>query len=118
MMKSLPIPREEQLEALASGLGQVYRLLRDYLGDLNQVPDYRRYITITKDELAVYLSHHIALAEQHLKQPTDPMFHESPVLERIDDGYRVYEIDHGQPRFTREFSSLAEAAAEYLMLGW
>ena len=118
MSKLLPIPEQEQLQALASGLKEVYRLLADYLGNLNIVPDFRRHITVSKKQLADYLRHHPELANQHVSQPSDPKYHESPVLERTDGKYRVYEVDHDQPWDVREFSELADAAAEYLMWGW
>jgi hypothetical protein len=118
MNKQLPIPEEEQLQALACGLDDVYRLLADYLGDLNGHPDFRRHITVTKARLAEYLRIHPELANRHISQPSDPKFHESPVLERADGKYRVYEVDHDRPWGVKVFSELAEAAAEYLMWRW
>lgn len=117
-MKTLPIPEQEQLQALASGLKEVYRLLAEYVGDLNKVPNFRQHITVTKAQLVEYLRRQPQLAAQHVSQPTDPKHHEFPVLERIDGKYRVYEIDHDHPRYIREFTDLPEAAAEYLMWGW
>jgi predicted metal-dependent enzyme (double-stranded beta helix superfamily) len=117
-MKSLPIPEQEQLQALASGLKDVYRLLAEYVGDLNKVPNIRKHITITKTQLAEYLRQQPQLAEQHVARPSDPKYHESLVLERTEGKYRVYEIDHGQPRYVSEFADLANAAAEYLMWRW
>lgn len=117
-MKSLPIPEQEQLQALASGLKDVYRLLAEYVGDLNKVPKFRQHITVTKAQLAEFLRREPHLAEQHVSRPSDPKHHEFPVLERIDGKYRVYEIDHDQPRYVKEFADLADAAAEYLMWGW
>jgi len=117
-MKSLPIPEEEQLQALSGGLKDVYRLLTEYLGDLNRAPNFRQYVTVSKNQLAEYLRHHPELAQRHVSHSFDPKHHEFPVLERTDGKYRVYEIDHGQPRYLREFADLADAAAEYLMWGW
>ena len=117
-MKSLPIPEQEQLQALASGLKDVYCLLAEYVGDLNKVPNFRQHITVTKTQLAEYLRLQPQLAEQHVAQPSAPKYHESPVLEHSEGKYRVYEIDHGQPRYVSEFANLADAAAEYLMWGW
>jgi hypothetical protein len=118
MSKSLPIPAHEQLQALAGGLGDVYRLLSEYLGDLNTVPNFRQYITITKSQLAEYLRSRPELAEKHVARASDAKYHESPVLERVNGGYRVYEVDHGQARYVQEFADLADATAEYLMWGW
>ena len=115
MSKPLPIPEQEQLEALATGLKEVYRLLTEYLGDLNKIPDFKKYITVTKEQLANYLRREPGLAERHVSAPSDPKYHESPVLERASGKYRVYEVDHGNPRDVREFSDLADAASEYLM---
>jgi hypothetical protein len=117
-MKSLPIPEEEQLQALSGGLKEVYRLLTEYLGDLNKAPNFRQHITVTKVQLAEYLRHHPELAQRHVSQPSDLKYHELPVLERANGNYRVYEVDHRQARYVREFESLADAAAEYLMWGW
>jgi hypothetical protein len=118
MKKLLPIPKADQLQAFAGGLAQVYRLLKEYLGDLKHAGDLRLYITITKDELASFLAVHVELAGQHLSSSEDPKYHESPVLERIVGGYRVYEVDHGRARDIHDFPDLANAAAEYLMWNW
>jgi hypothetical protein len=116
-MKLLPIPETEQLAALTSGLPAVYRLLSEYLGDLNNVPNFRRHITVTKGKLADYLRQHPGLAMQHVSSPDAPKFHEAQVLERSNGGYRVYTVDHGKPWDVAEFQQLADAAAEYLMRG-
>lgn len=118
MSKSFLIPESKQLEALASGLRDVYRLLAEYLGDLNSVPDFKRHITVTRKQLADYLRSHPELAELHISDNRAAKFHEGPVLERVDGKYRVYESDHGRPWNTKEFNQLAEAAATYLMWGW
>jgi hypothetical protein len=118
MSKSLPIPVDEQLEAVAGGLRDVYRLLGEYLGDLNSVPNFRQYITITKSQRAGYLRARPELSEKHVARASDARYHESPVLEWVNGRYRVYEIDHGQPRYMTKFANLADAAAEYLMWGW
>ncbi len=118
MSKPLPIPEQEQLQALASGLNDVYRLLAEYVGDLNKVPNFRQHITVTKAQLAGYLRWEPQLAERHISQPSAPKYHECPVLERTDGKYRVYEIYRGETRYAKEFEELADAAAEYLMWGW
>ena len=118
MNKSLPIPKQDQLQALSFGLKEVYRLLSEYHGDLNRAPDFRQYITVTKEELADYLRSHLQVAERHISQPSAPKCHEFPVLERVDGKFRVYEVYRGESRYEREFEDLAEAAAEYLMWGW
>jgi len=118
MNKPLPIPEQKQLQALAIGLKEVYVLLSDYLGDLNKVPDLQSHITVTKAQLAEYLRRHPELAAQHVSHPSDPKYHESPVLERVDGNYRVYEVYHGEARYATEFAELTDAAAEYLMWGW
>ncbi len=118
MSKPLPIPEQEQLQALASGLKEVYRLLGEYVGDLNKVPNFRQHITVTKAQLAEYLRRQPQLAEQHVSQPSDPKYHECPVLQSTDGKYRVYEVYRGEARYAKEFVDLADAAAEYLMWGW
>lgn len=118
MNKPLPIPEQEQFQALASGLKEVYRLLTEYLGDLNKAPDFRQYITVSRAQLAGYLRCHRELAVRHVSKPSDTKYHESPVLEDVGDKFRVYEIDHDRPWNVKEFADLADAAAEYLMWGW
>jgi hypothetical protein len=115
MNKSLPIPKEEQLGALASGLKDVYRLLGEYLGDLNKVPNSRRHITVTKDQLADYLRCRPELANQHVSQPSDLKRSETPILEYADGKYRVYVFYQGRILDEKYFSDLTDAAAEYLM---
>jgi hypothetical protein len=118
MSKSLPIPEQEQLQAVSGGLKEVYQLLAEYLGDLDEAPAFRQHITVTKKQLAEYLRRNPELATQHVSQPSDLQYHESPVLEHIKDKYRVYEIYRGEARYPMEFGDLADAAAEYLMWGW
>jgi hypothetical protein len=118
MTKPLPIPEQLQLQALATGLREVYILLADYLGDLNKAPDFRQYITVTKAQLSDYLRHHPELAERHIAAPDAPRRDDTPVLERANDKYVVFEMDHHAARYRREFEELADAAAEYLMWGW
>ena len=119
MKKLLPISEEEQLEALAGGLKEVWALLSKYLGDINKIPNSWKHITVTRSRLAEYLRLHPELAAQHISKPSDPKYHECPVLERMDDGiYRVYEMDHDKKCSIQEFSNLADAAAKYLMWGF
>jgi hypothetical protein len=118
MSKPLPIPEQEQLRALALGLKEVYRLLAEYVGDLNKAPNFRQHITVTKAQLTEYLRRQPQLAERHVSQPAEPKYHEFPVLERTEGKYRVYEIYRGEARYVKEFGDLADAAAEYLMWGW
>lgn len=118
-MKPLPIPEQEQLKAFASGLKEVYRLLSEYLGDLNYAPDFRKFITISRNQLAEYLKLHPELIYPHISGSVKQKLHEFPVLEKMKDGkYRVYEIDHGKPWNVQEFTELTHAAATYLMWGW
>ncbi len=118
MKKTLPIPEQEQFQALASGLKEVYSLLTEYLGDLNNAPDFRQYITVSRAQLAGYLRCHPELAERHISKPSSSRYHESPVLERTGGKFLVYEIDHGRPWNMKEFMDMADATAEYLMWGW
>ena len=116
-MKTLPIPKNEQLEALAMGLASTYKLLSSYLGDLNQYPNFWKHITITKKELADFLRKNQTLAYQHVHKDGDPKYHESPILEACGRSYRVYEMDHTNPRDIRKFDDIADAAAAYLLWG-
>ncbi len=113
-----PIPKEEQLQALASGLATFYGLVRRYLGRQVNAAEYRENLTINKQELTAYLANHIELAKQHISAPTDPKYHESPVLEKTATGFRVYTVDHGRAVDIHEFSDLAAAAATYLLANW
>jgi hypothetical protein len=54
--RRLPIPEDEQFRALALGLRQTFALIEEYVGDLNRAGDFRCYITVTRDELAVIWS--------------------------------------------------------------
>jgi hypothetical protein len=117
-MKPLPIPEEEQLQALCGGLKDTYQLLTEYLGDLNKALDFRQYITVSRAQPAEYVRRHPERAERHVSESMDPKSPEFPVLERVDGKYRVYEIDRGQRRYVMEFVDLADAVAEYLMWGW
>lgn len=115
-MKSLPIPEDEQLQALADGMKAVYQLLTQYLGDLTTTPlDFRKQITVNRTQLAEYLRRHPELAARHVSKPPVRHYHEFPVLEFAKGKYRVSEVVSGKELYAREFAELADAAAEYLM---
>ena len=116
--RHLPIPKDEQLRALAEGNNAEYRLLSEFFEQLNNITEARRHITVTKAELVEFLQMHPDLAERHVSRECDPKVHEFPVLERFGVNYRVYEVDHNEAKYVKEFSNLPEAAAEYLMWGW
>lgn len=116
MSKPLPIPEEEQLQALASGLRSLYALLRSYVGDLNQVPEWRKLVTIDRDRLAGYLSRHRELASKHVssEKSLEKMHDMSALVERSGK-WVVCWIDHGRIVEEQVYDRLEVAAANHLM---
>jgi len=118
-MKTLPIPEEEQLQALAEGLKDVYRLLREYLGDLNKVPNFGQHITVSKLNLINYLRHHPEKVQKHVILAADiTKLHDIPALFFDNGKWIVCWTDHGTPVGITYFDDLPEAAANYLMAYW
>lgn len=109
------LPEQEQLHALAMGRREVFRLLESHVGDLDKAGDFRRFITVREGQLKEYLERNPDLAKQHISSPSTPRYHEFPVLEQTEHGYRVYEVDHGNARNVQEFNDLPDAAATFLL---
>lgn len=117
-MNKISIPKDEQFTALAKGLPSVYRLLESYVGNLENVPNFRSYITVTRGELSEFLEKNIKLAEQHIATPGAAHVDEFPVLDRSHTSFVVYEPYRGEKRYEKSFDRLPDAAAEFLMWGW
>jgi hypothetical protein len=115
MVIPISIPKQEQLEALASGLREVYELLEKYLGDIRKVPNYWNYINVNKAELADYLRSNSELISSHIYKSGDPIYHDFPVLQKKGNSYCVCVYLHGNLHSEACFDDLAEAAADYLM---
>ena len=114
-LKKINIPEEEQLQAIAQGLPSFYILLQRYLDDLNNSGDLRMYITVTRKKLIDYLRIRPELMKKHLHKDGEPRYHEYFVLEYDGVKYRVYWMNHDEPREIQEYEDFAEATADYLM---
>lgn len=118
MIQKATIPKDEQLEALANGLQQFYRLIEKYTGGAIQT-DFRQFATVTKAELTEYLRRDEALAKQHVMSEEEALrLHDHPVLLADNDKWMVCWIDRGTKTNIVYYDNLPEATANFLMAYW
>ena len=113
-MKSLPVPKSEQINAMLNGT--IFDLLRDYTDNPKSV-DFRKFLTITRQDLTDYLTAHRDEAEAYFqKQLVFQGTHDVERLFQQGSEYVVVSMDHGQRKCPRPFHSLAEAVAEQVLV--
>ncbi len=114
-MKSLPIPKSDQIAALLEG--RMHQLLKEYVAE--SVYDCRPYVTVKRPEIVEYLRAHPEAAVASFnrnKEQRKHVFHDIAKMEEFGEAYRVYWLDHGKPRSIHTFPSLAEALAEFVLV--
>lgn len=117
MKRQLPIPWEEQLQAVALGVGAIHMLIEEFV-EKNQPYDPHKYITVNRDQLAAYFREHPQIAEKHLLKSAQRPYHDMPVLESLNGKYRVAWMHHGEAKDVKNFDNLFDAATEYIMYSW
>lgn len=117
MIKKVNIPKDEQIEALANGIQQFYRLIEKYTGEPIK-SDFRQFATVTKTELTEYLRKNESLAEKHVMEEEALRLHDHPVLVANDDKWTVCWMDQGTKTNIFHYDNLPEAAANFLMAYW
>ena len=116
MTKENPnIPEEEQLKAVCQGIPEFYNLLKRYTGKSAGHDNFRHFITITRNDLISYIRKHPQILKNHLHKKGEPKYHEQIILEYNENVFRVYEMDHDEPKDIKEYSDFAEATADYLI---
>jgi len=118
MIENIVIPKEEQILALANGLTSVYALIKRYTGQ-PIMSDFRRFITISKNDLINFLTIHPEYSYKHIKTDDEAeRMHDLPVLLSQNDQWIVCWMDHGRKTEINIYNNLPEAAANYLMAYW
>ena len=118
MNMSSPIPKDEQLRALASGLTAFCHLIEEHTGSPIK-GDFRQYASVTKAELTEYLRHNPEMARKHLISEDEALqLHDHPVLLADADEWLVCWMDHGRKTNKSYFNDIHEAAANFLMAYW
>ncbi|HEX5473768.1 MAG TPA: hypothetical protein VFX12_03815 [Vicinamibacterales bacterium] len=101
----------EQVEAIVNGT--IGKLLRQYYPALE---DYRKAITVTREDLESYLLGHPAITGSLLsRRLAQEPIHEQILIIETAHGYEVGESDHGTPIFLKPFSSREKALADVLL---
>jgi hypothetical protein len=112
------IPKNEQLQALANGLPAFYRLIEKHTGQPVK-DDFRRFASVSKNELATYLSTMPNLAEKHVMSENDTLLlNDHPILITQGDKWVVCWIHQGRKTDEVTFDDLSRAAAHFLMAYW
>ena len=115
-MKSLPIPDDDQIGALLDG--SIYDLLCTYVENPPRY-DFRTFLTINRQTLVDFLLGNPAKAAAYFqKQKRVQTTHDAEVIREQDGEYVVASMDHGTARSVRRFKSLAEAAAEHVLVSY
>src|SRR5262245_10962980 len=112
-MKPIVIPKARQLEAIANG--SFMHVLAEYVPDPTVV-DIREYISITRDDLRIYLRDNPHLLHFILvRAQCDSLSHDRFCIEHEKGTYSLYWLDHGSKRFGRPYETLEAVVTEYLL---
>lgn len=113
-MKSLPIAQDEQIESML--FGNFFDLLHDY-GQDPWSGDFRRFITISRQQLIDYLRLHPEMTVAYLdKWSAATATHDVAVISEDGAEYIVAWMDHGRARSPHRFRDVAEAVAEHVLV--
>ena len=113
-MITLPIPKEDQIRAMLDG--RTFDLLRDY--DINpERVDFRKFITVQRQNLIDFLSIHPDAAEDYFrKHSITEATHDVGKIWQDGSGFMTAWMDHGRPRSIWRFETLSEAIAEHVLI--
>jgi hypothetical protein len=113
-MKSLPIPKTDQIAAMLDG--SFPELLRQYIDYPNSV-ELGKFITVKREELLDWLLAHPDVCDSYIQKQSE--FTASHDVEKIIEepsGYVVVSMYRGEQRSPRRFKILADAVAEHVLL--
>jgi len=115
-MNSPVIPYEEQVNAVATL--SVHELLKKYVKDerYRLVPGL--YLKIEKNDLIAYFKKKPSVALDHLtncQKNRDKLFTDTNILLQEEGKFIVAGLDHGRLVGRKEFQTLEEACAEYVL---
>jgi hypothetical protein len=108
------IPESDQIGAMLDG--SVYKLISDYIPNPSQY-NLKQYLTISRRTLVRFLTENTGKAQAYFEEHTmtSPL-HDVEQIWKEGSKYFVATMDHGKPRFVRQFATLAEAVAEHLLV--
>jgi hypothetical protein len=113
-MTGISIPENEQINAMLNG--SIYDLLGHYISDPRSI-DFRKYITVGRQQLVEFLQVHTDIADVYLRmQLSMDGNHDVERVFRQGSGYVVASMLHGEARWPRYFESAAEAAAQHVLM--
>jgi hypothetical protein len=115
-MDPLPVSKADQINAMLNGT--LFHLLGRYVDDPLRT-DFRKLITVERADIVAYLREHPQAAETYFQwQLINSPNHDVETILRRKNGYVVVTMFHGEERFPRQFSSIAEAVAEHVLLNF
>jgi hypothetical protein len=110
------IPYEEQIEAIAKL--KAHEMLAKYISDERYRLDPRPYVKVKRKDLVAYFRNNLQIATNHLsrcQQNRSKTVHDTHVLLEEDNRVVVAGIDHGRFFARKEFDTLEDACAEYVL---
>jgi|GEM_PF-1529394 len=111
--QSISIPKNDQIQAMLEG--RTYELISPHLIDAGA--DFRKYLTVTRPDVTAFVQEHPDLAEIYFaKQSERKDMLEMNKLRKQGAYYQVLWVDHGKIRSQKQFSSLAEAVVEHVLI--
>jgi hypothetical protein len=117
-MKSLPIPEIEQMSAM---LGNSFdNLLSNYVENPPKW-DFRKFITVNRQKLIEFLVANPEKAKAYFQQQMEVKSKATHDVAKIwleGNNYFVAWMDHGRARNPKQFKTIAEAAAEIVLVNY
>lgn len=111
-MKELPIPKEEQVNAMLEG--RIYDLLREYYPIAGT--DFRPCITVSRLDIESLLRQNPSKADEYFDLHGNKGVPRENVLEGEGGRYRVLWIDQGKIREQKEFADIVSAVTEHVLV--
>ncbi|HTV48061.1 MAG TPA: hypothetical protein VMG59_06415 [Phycisphaerae bacterium] len=113
-MKSLPIDKYEQIEAMLAG--RFFDVVQEH-GQDPRKGDFRRFISVDRQQIIDYLRLHSGRAMEYFEKYSAVRgTHDVAVIFKDGAEYVVAWMDRGHPRDVRRFSDIAEADAEHMLI--
>jgi hypothetical protein len=110
----MQIPNENQIRAMLDG--RVFDLLRDYGVEPERI-DFRRLITVRRQDLIDFLSTHSDVAEDYIrKHSLVAATHDVGKIWQEGSEYLTAWLDHGKVLSPHRFKTLGEAVAEHVLV--
>jgi len=113
-MKQLPIDKDEQIESMLAG--SFFDVIQEH-GQDPRKGDFRRFITVDRQQIIDYLRLHPDRATEYFKKYSAVRgANDIAVISKDGAEYVVAWMDRGRPRDIRRFSDVADADAEHVLI--